>query len=190
MKIMVVARFIRLIFSVLLYCIYKIICKVLGHCCARSGDSKLSQEACFDCSISVLKKKKVETSSDFIIISSFKILIVLWFWHFLSRSYSCSLALVYIFCLFSIVNWFFFSFYLHFGQSLFLCFSFFSFCYSLPSSIYFSFCLSVSELFLLFLCHPLLCWKWRECQWAHSSRTTNMLFPWEWDLICFDLWIH
>lgn len=58
MKIMVVARFIRLIFSVLLYCIYKIICKVLGHCCARSGDSGLSQEACFDCSISVLKKKK------------------------------------------------------------------------------------------------------------------------------------
>lgn len=56
------------------------------------------------------KKKKVETSSDFIIISSFKILIVLWFWHFLSRSYSCSLALVYIFCLFSIVNWFFFHF--------------------------------------------------------------------------------
>lgn len=111
MKIMVVARFIRLIFSVLLYCIYKIICKVLGHCCARSGDSRLSQEACFDCSISVLKKKKkVETSSDFIIISSFKILIVLWFWHFLSRSYSCSLALVYIFCLFSIVNWFFFHF--------------------------------------------------------------------------------
>lgn len=82
-------------------------------------------------------------------------------------------------CLFSAVCFF-----------LFLC----SFCPFL--SLHFLLCLffflgpSASHLSLLFLCHPLLCWKWRECQCVHSSRTANTSFPGEGNLLYFDLWIH
>lgn len=48
----------------------------------------------------------------------------------------------------------------------------------------------VSQLSLLSLCHPLFCWKWKVCQWVHSSKTANIFFLSERDLICFDLWIH
>lgn len=66
-----------------------------------------------------------------------------------------------------------------------------SFC--LFHSLHFLLCLffflasPVSHLSLLFLCHPLLCWKWKECQRVHSSRTANTSFPGEGDLLCFDL---
>lgn len=36
--------------------------------------------------------------------------------------------------------------------------------------------LSVSQLTLLFPCYPLLCWKLKESQWIHSSRTANVFF--------------
>lgn len=115
---------------------------------------------------------------------------------FLSCSYSCSLASVQNFCLFSIVVSHFslfafwsisFSLFLFLIPVLFLVFTCLNLFFFLVSQL----SLTVSQLSLLFLCHPLLWWKWKECQWVHSSRTAKFfLFLLGERSHCFELWIH